>query len=724
MMSNIIFLLFIIFSLFISHTSTRRILHQPFFPDTYSPPPQPPITTTQPPITTIQPPSLSPQPQPKHPFSSLQPPSTTTHHHHFFPFFTTPTSPTTITTIPSTSLPTFPANISTIIIPQSSKSHVSKKLLFLSLTLTLFSIIIITTIVTTLLYHRHHKLPPQTPSSDNHRLFPANQPISDKPSPPPSLPPNFSTPSSEFLYLGTLVSPIHDQNLPHKTFFSATTSGGYDRMGSPELHPLPPLPRQDFHHKKHNMNIDDSCFTDSDVESQPQPISQIGKTTMFPPPPPPMPAARLWEPQKKEEIIKPKLRGLHWDKVNTSSDKAMVWDQLKCSTFQLNEEMIETLFMDKLSKVAPNHKTNQPMAQTMAAADSNQMKRVLDPHKSRNIAILLRAFNLTIDEVCDSILQGNVDTLGSELLGSLLKMAPTTEEEVRLKELNDASLFELDPAEKFLKAVIGIPFAFKRVDAMLYVSSFDSEIEYLEGSFQIIKSACQQLRNSRMFIKLLQAVLLAGNRMNIGTSRGDAHAFKLDTLLKLIDVKGIDGKTTLLHFVVHEITRAEGCRLLGKDHNLQSELCDEVEFTKRGLEVVSGLSGELSSVKKAATMEIDLLLKEVRRLVMGLNKIREVVDLNERFGPNERFSDSMNSFLKKAEGSIGKIEGEERVSISMVKETTEYFHGSSTMEDSQSLWIFKVVRDFLLVLDRVCKEVGKINERTTVRSQKCSAQFS
>lgn len=66
-------------------------------------------------------------------------------------------------------------------------------------------------------------------------------------------------------------------------------------------------------------------------------------------------------------------------------------------------------------------------------------------------------------------------------------MAPTMEEEVRLKEFNDVSIVDLDPAEKFLKAVISIPFAFKRVDAMLYISNFDTEVEYLKGSFETIK---------------------------------------------------------------------------------------------------------------------------------------------------------------------------------------------------------------------------------------------
>ena len=49
-------------------------------------------------------------------------------------------------------------------------------------------------------------------------------------------------------------------------------------------------------------------------------------------------------------------------------------------------------------------------------------------------------------------------------------------------------------------------------------------------------------------MKLLEAILKTGNMMNVGTSRGDAHVLKLDTLLELAD-----GKTTLLHFVVQEI---------------------------------------------------------------------------------------------------------------------------------------------------------------------------
>lgn len=88
------------------------------------------------------------------------------------------------------------------------------------------------------------------------------------------------------------------------------------------------------------------------------------------------------------------------------------------------------------------------------------------------------------DNLSDMDAAGNADALGTELLESLLKMAPTKEEERKLKECKDVSPTKLGPAEKFLKAVLDVPFAFKRVDAMLYVANFESETEYLKKSFE------------------------------------------------------------------------------------------------------------------------------------------------------------------------------------------------------------------------------------------------
>ena len=76
--------------------------------------------------------------------------------------------------------------------------------------------------------------------------------------------------------------------------------------------------------------------------------------------------------------------------------------------------------------------------------------------------------------------------MGSEFYETLAKMAPTKEEELKLKDHN-GDISKLDPAERFLKEVLDVPFAFKRVDAMLYIANFDSEVNYLRNSFETLE---------------------------------------------------------------------------------------------------------------------------------------------------------------------------------------------------------------------------------------------
>jgi hypothetical protein len=222
-----------------------------------------------------------------------------------------------------------------------------------------------------------------------------------------------------------------------------------------------------------------------------------------------------------------------------------------------------------------------------------------------------------------------------------------------------------------------------------------------------------------MFLKLLEAVLKTGNRMNVGTNRGDAEAFKLDTLLKLADVKGADGKTTLLHFVVQEIIRTEGARLSGTNQITSSTLTEDVKCRRLGLQVVSNLSSELSNVKRAATMDSEALSGDVFKISKGTTDIAEIVQLIEKLGSDEssqKFRESMNKFIRMADEEILKIQAQESVTLTLVKEITEYFHGNLAKEEAHPFRIFLVVRDFLAVLDKVCKEVGMVNEWTAVSS--------
>jgi len=209
--------------------------------------------------------------------------------------------------------------------------------------------------------------------------------------------------------------------------------------------------------------------------------------------------------------------------------------------------------------------------------------------------------------------------------------------------------------------------------------------------------------------------------MNVGTNRGEAKAFKLDTLLKLVDIKGVDGKTTLLHFVVQEITKSEATTTT-VDETIVHENKDG--FRKQGLQVVAGLSRDLANVKKSAGMDSDVLSGYVTKLETGLEKLRAFVKTETTTTTTPgKFFDSMKTFLKEAEEEIRKIKGGERKALSMVKEVTEYFHGDAAKEEAHPLRIFMVVRDFLGVLDNVCKEVKTMQEMSSAMGSASARSF-
>ncbi|KVI02303.1 hypothetical protein Ccrd_019447 [Cynara cardunculus var. scolymus] len=356
-----------------------------------------------------------------------------------------------------------------------------------------------------------------------------------------------------------------------------------------------------------------------------------------------------------------------------------------------------------------------------------QYIQIIDPKKAQNLSILLKALNVTTEEICDALKEGN--ELPVELVQTLIKMAPTADEELKLRMYN-GNLSQLGTAERFLKLVIEIPFAFKRLESLLFMCTFQEEESMIKESFVTLEAACVELRKSRLFLKLLEAVLKTGNRMNDGTFRGSAQAFKLDTLLKLSDVKGIDGKTTLLHFVVQEIIRSEGIKAVRVTRESKSFRTDDLlkeassssqeteeRYRVLGLQVVSGLSSELENVKKAAIVDADGLTSLVSRLGHALVKSREFLDtdLKKIDEDGDEFQRVLSNFVKTAGKEITWMLEEEKRIMALIKNTADYFHGKSGKDEG--LRLFVIVRDFLIILDKVCKEVSNYPV-STPRTQK------
>ncbi|XP_062106178.1 formin-like protein 3 isoform X2 [Humulus lupulus] len=419
---------------------------------------------------------------------------------------------------------------------------------------------------------------------------------------------------------------------------------------------------------------------------------------------------------------KAKLKPFFWDKtVLTNPDQSMVWNEISSGSFQFNEEMIETLFGYNNDK-----NRNERKKESSNGEAPVQYIQIIETKKAQNLAILLRALNVTTEEVIDALQEGN--ELPVDLLQTLLKVQPTSEEELKLR-LYSGDVLLLGPAERFLKILVDIPFAFKRLESLLFLCSFQEEVSSVKESLETLEVACNKLRSSRLFLKLLEAVLKTGNRMNDGTYRGGAQAFRLDTLLKLADVKGTDGKTTLLHFVVKEIIRSEGVRAARTASGSRSmssvrteDFAEDVtegasaeHYRSLGLEVVSGLSNELEDVRKAAVVDVDCLTSSITKMGQSLQKTRTFInsELNSTDDDSE-FYRTLASFIEQAEADSTKLLEEEKRIMALVKSTTDYFHGNGGKDEG--LHLFVIVRDFLIMLDKVCREVKTSSAKPTKNS--------
>jgi len=276
----------------------------------------------------------------------------------------------------------------------------------------------------------------------------------------------------------------------------------------------------------------------------------------------------------------------------------------------------------------------------------------------------------------------------------------------------------------------------------------------------MVKMACKELKGSRTFTKLLEVVLKTGNRLNMGTFRGDAKAFKLDTLLKLADVKGVDGKTTLLHFVIQEIIKAEGARAarlagfydattptstsstcttpnstsspssplshFARSMEAELERCQnddsKDDFRKIGMDVVKGIPTELDHVRKAGGLDILALRLAVSRLHSGLEDMKSTLETlrvsSEEIvleNPtttyeltDDVFREKMLAFVTEAEAEVGVVQSDLELVLASVKDISIYFYGEAdTVKSTQPLKVFVVMREFLAMLEQACKDVMK-----------------
>lgn len=349
---------------------------------------------------------------------------------------------------------------------------------------------------------------------------------------------------------------------------------------------------------------------------------------------------------------------------------------------------------------------------------------------------MLKSLAVSRKEILDALVDGH--GLSADVLEKMIRISPTDEEAAKILQF-DGNPTSLADAELFLYQILkAIPSAFIRIKAMLFRSCYDPEILQLKESLQTLELSCKELRNRGIFLKLLEAILKAGNRMNAGTARGNAQGFNLSALRKLSSIKSTDGKTTLLHFVVEQVTRSEGKRhaMYGRSNTIGSIADDQhsdskatkeetdQEFLMLGLPIIQSLGTEFSNVKKAANLDYENFINMSATLAVRVNDIRELVI---RCGSSERsgFVREMKVFLEECEEELKVVSEEQTRVMELVKRTTEYYQaGASKDRGTDPFQLFAIVKDFLDMVDQVCTEISRRVKKKNVTSAASSPPLS
>ena len=270
---------------------------------------------------------------------------------------------------------------------------------------------------------------------------------------------------------------------------------------------------------------------------------RFGRQSQAGPPPPPLPMTRRGSAQ---------TRSLFWTKLRSVKgtffeDLAAASDADAAAPGSLGEERraeLSRLFAIKprgrLASAANKVVAAGRVSREGATSKTRSAPVVVNLQRANNVAIMLSQLKrVNAESLKASVTSGDTSALSVEQMALLVQVVPTDgEREAFLRYRGDADA--LCPPERFLRTMSFVPRLRAKLHALLFARQFGSSCDDCEAMLDQITLACEQTERSAAcgtLAAVLRAVLQAGNQLNAGTPRGGAMGFRLDTLLKVKDMK-------------------------------------------------------------------------------------------------------------------------------------------------------------------------------------------
>uniref|UniRef100_A0A8B9TCX8 Diaphanous related formin 3 n=1 Tax=Anas platyrhynchos TaxID=8839 RepID=A0A8B9TCX8_ANAPL len=245
--------------------------------------------------------------------------------------------------------------------------------------------------------------------------------------------------------------------------------------------------------------------------------------------------------------------------------------------------------------------------------------KVLDPKIAQNLSIFLGSFRVPYEEIKMMILEVDETQLSESMIQNLIKHLPEQE------QLNALSKFKseynnLSEPEQFGIVMSNVKRLRPRLSAILFKLQFEEQVNNIKPDIMAVSAACEEIKKSKSFSKLLELVLLMGNYMNAGSRNAQTFGYNLSSLCKLKDTKSADQKTTLLHFLV--------------------EVCEE------SYQDVLNFTEDFQHLDKSQQENLEKSLKHMERQLQQLEKDLQTFPVAE---------DKHDKFVAKMSISFGKL---------------------------------------------------------------------
>ncbi|XP_061485941.1 protein diaphanous homolog 3 isoform X2 [Rhineura floridana] len=382
-----------------------------------------------------------------------------------------------------------------------------------------------------------------------------------------------------------------------------------------------------------------------------------GKSPFGVPPPPPLlqtlPGAQCSPPPrvlpfglKPKKEFKPEItmKRLNWSKIRPHEMNE------NCFWIMANDGKYETVdLLGKLELTFCCQKTIKKDEHFEERSIKKRIKelKILDPKVAQNLSIFLGSFRVPYEEIKMMILEIDEAQLSESMLQNLIKHLP---EQKQLNELSKlkSEYKNLSEPEQFAIVMSNVKRLKPRLSAILFKLQFEEQVNNIKPDIMAVSAACEEIKESRSFSKLLELVLLMGNYMNAGSRNAQTFGFNLCSLCKLKDTKSVDQKITLLHFLV--------------------EICEE-----KYPDILS-FAEDLQNLDKASRVSAESLEKNLKQMERQLMQLEKDLETFPRSGGiHDKFVTKMSTFAIQAREQFQKLSRMHESMEKLYRNVMEYY---------------------------------------------------